>query len=195
MKILATVVAMVVLIVAPMGAQNAHSQVEITLGGGVNSPLGDYSDQAKTGWAFTTGIGYRLTPFLALGAEVSFYGNKGSDELSQSLGVGYDVSSSIQQYAAMAKVLLPAGANNVYGKGVFGSYRGIAKVSGPLGDGEAENTDPGYGIGGGFVFNGEGISSFYVELMYHRVNYDGTDVATSFMSYNAGAVFNFNLLN
>ncbi|MDH3216922.1 MAG: outer membrane beta-barrel protein [Candidatus Krumholzibacteria bacterium] len=195
MKYVATVVAMVAFVFTPMVVENAHGQAEFTLGGGVNSPLGDYSDAAKTGWAFTTGIGYRLSRFLAVGAEFTFNRNQATDEVSQSLGVSYDVTTSIHQYAATAKVLLPAGRHNLYGKGVVGSYRGVAKVSGPLGEASAENTDPGFGIGGGFLISGESNSSLYIDVIYHQVKFDGSDVDTNFVTYSAGAVFSFNLFD
>ena len=192
MKFLAATLAMLTFVISPMAVQNAHGQLELTLGGGISSPQGDYGDQADTGWALTTGVGYRVAPFFALGAEVGFVGNSSTDE---SLGVSYDVSTSIQHYTGMAKVLFPVGRHNVYGKGVLGSYRGIAKVSGPLGEASAENTDPGYGIGGGFMVNGDKPSSFYFDIMYHQVKYDGDDEATKFVTYNVGGVFTINLFN
>lgn len=195
MKYLSILMIAILLILTPMAVQNAHSQVEITIGAGVNTPLGEYADEAQTGWAFTTGIAYRFTRFLALGAEITVNGNQATDEVSQQLGVDYDVSTSIQQYAAMAKLLLPAGKHNLYGKGVVGSYRGVAKVSGPLGEASAENTDPGFGLGGGFLINGDKNASFFFDAMYHHVKYDGADADTNFMTYSAGAVFSVNLFN
>jgi hypothetical protein len=155
MKSVATVLVAAVVFVTPMAVQDANGQVEFTLGGGLNSPMGDYGDQANVGYAITTGIGYRLARFLSVGVEIGFYGNSASDAVLAGLAPGTEMTSRIEQYAGTAKWFIPAGNHNLFLKGVFGSYRGTAKVTSPLGEFNLSNTDPGYGLGGGLLINGK----------------------------------------
>jgi hypothetical protein len=195
MKSITTLLAAAAILVAPVAAQNAHGQVELTLGGGMNSPLGEYGDQVNAGYAVTAGIGYRFMPLIVVGAEVSLYGNKGSDELLAPLGPTYEMSSRIQQYAGMAKLLLPVGNHNVFAKGLVGSYRASATVSGPLGEASASNSEVGYGLGGGLLINGSRNSSLYLDVTYHHIAYDGSDIDTNFLTFSAGGVFRFSLFD
>jgi len=189
MKAIAIVLVAAAITVAPMAVQNAHAQFELTVGGGVNSPLGEFADQADLGYAVMTGAGYRLTPFLVLGAEISLYGNSGSDELLSGLSPGTEVSTRIMQYAGMAKVLIPFGSHNLFAKGLIGNYRASAKVTGPLGVAEGKNSETGYGLGGGLLIGGAGRSSFFLDMTYHTIAFDGATENTNFVTYTAGAVF------
>ena len=90
-------------------------------------------------------------------------------------------------------MLLPVRQHNVYAKGVVGNYRGSVKVSSSLGDQEANNTELGYGIGGGLLINGDRNSSLFLDVTYHHVAYDGADIDTNFLTISAGGVFGFNL--
>ena len=191
MKAIATLLTVAALIVAPVAVQNAHAQFEFTLGGGLNSPMGEYGDQVDLGYAFMTGVGYQLTPFLVVGAEVSLYGNSASDELLSGFSPGTEMSTRIAQYAGMAKVLVPFGNHNVFAKGLLGSYRGSAKLTGPLGQAEVKTSDLGYGIGGGLLIGGESNSKFFLDATYHRISYDGSTEDTDFVTYTAGAIFSF----
>jgi hypothetical protein len=105
------------------------------------------------------------------------------------------VSTRIQQYAGFAKVVVPVGKYSVFGKGMVGSYRGIVNYSGPLGDTKAENTDPGYGLGGGFMIDGNHNTSFFFDVMYHHVSYDDSTSDTNFMSFDIGGVFRVSLFD
>lgn len=191
MKAFAVVLAVTALVAAPIGVQNAHAEFEMTLGAGVNSPMGDYGDQAKTGYAITTGIGYRFMPFIVVGAEANFYGNGASDDVLDALGSGYDMKSTIQQYSGVVKVLVPVSDHNVYLKGGVGNYRGSAKFESPSGDLEINMSDFGYGLGGGFLINGARNSAFYLEATYHSVAFDEGEGDTNFIAYHAGAIFRF----
>lgn len=183
------------LVVAPFGVQNARAQMELTLGGGLNTPLGDFKSEIKNGWVFTTGVGYQIAPVLVIGAEVGFFGSSASDDIMAGLSPGSDVSTRIQQYAGYARAMVPVGRHHVFAKGKLGSYRGVINYSGPLGEAKAENTDPGYGIGGGVLINGDHNSALFLELMYHHVSYDDSSVDTNFMSYSLGGVFRISLFD
>jgi len=183
------------LTVMPLAVQNAQAQLELTMGAGLNTPLGDFKDEIKNGWVFSTGVGYRIAPVLVVGAQVGFFGSNASDVIMEGLSPGSEVTTTIQQFAGYAKVLIPVGKHNVFAKGVLGSYRGIIKYSGPLGDAKGENTDPGYGIGGGVMVNGDTNTSFFLDVTYHHVSFDDTSVDTNFMSYSLGGVFRVNLFD
>lgn len=42
------------------------------VGGGINNPVNDTSDRAKTGWNVVAGAGYRFVPALSLGLDFSY---------------------------------------------------------------------------------------------------------------------------
>ena len=192
MKLFIVLAATAVLLVAPL-VQDANAQIEFTLGGGVNTPLGDYGDQANTGYAVSAGLGYRIVPLAVLGIETSYSGNKAPDEVTDAVGPGYDLTMNILQYALLAKFVFPMGDHNMFLKGTVGNYRASAKVSGPLGDASITLTEPGYGIGGGFLVNGSETSAFFADLTYHFVDYGGDGGETSFFTITAGALIRFNL--
>jgi len=195
MKSIATSVAVAALVIVPLSADNAQGQAELTLGGGMNSPLGEYGDQVNAGYAFTAGIGYRFMPLIVVGAEVSLYGNKATDEFLSAIGPGVEMSTHIQQYAGMAKLLIPVGKHNVFAKGLVGSYRASATVQSSLGEASASNSDLGYGLGGGLLVNGSGNSAMFLDVTYHHIRYDGSDIDTNFLTFSAGGVFRFNLFD
>jgi hypothetical protein len=169
MKSLITILAAAVLLAAPMAVQNAHAQVEFTLGAGLNTPLGEYGDEVKAGYAIITGVGYRLMPYVAIGADVSFYGNSATDDVLEGYGDGWELKSSIQQYSGVLKLLLPVRQHNVYAKGVVGNYRASVKVSSPIGDQKVSITELGYGLGGGLLINGDRNSSLFLDVTYHHI--------------------------
>lgn len=194
MKSVMMLMAVALVLVTPAAVQNANAQLELTMGGGVNAPLGEYGDQAKTGYALTGGLGYRIMPLAVIGVEASYNGNGATDDATATLGSGYDLSSSILQYSAMAKLMLPVGIHNVFVKGSVGNYRGSAKLSGPLGSASIANTELGYGLGAGFLINSAANSSFFADFTYHQVSYEeGTD--SNFYTITVGAVFKFDLFN
>lgn len=193
MKAIAIILTVTACLMAPIAAQNAHAQLELTLGAGLNSPTGEYGDQMKVGYAVITGVGYRLMPYLAVGAEFDLYGNSGSDEVLAGFAPGTELTSTIQQYAGVAKLLVPVGNHHVFAKGLVGSYHGKAKASGPTGSGEASNSNVGYGLGTGFLIQGERSSSFFLEVMYHHIPFEGGSADVNFFSFNAGAVFAISL--
>jgi len=193
MKAIATLLAAAALVVVPMAAQNAQAQVQITLGAGVNTPLGEFKDQTNAGYAIITGIGYRVMPMLVLGGEFSFYGNNASDAAMEGYGDGWEMKSSLQQYAGLVKLLLPVRNHNVYAKGLVGSYRGTAKIISPDDEAKLSMSELGYGIGGGLQINGDRGSSLFLDVTYHTVSFDETEGATNFLTYSAGAVITLNL--
>jgi hypothetical protein len=194
MKAIATVLVATALVILPMAVQNANAQLEVTLGGGLNSPMGDYGDEANAGYAFMTGVAYRLAPFLAVGAEIGLYGNSASDDVLAGFTPGTELSTRIVQYAGMAKVLIPVGRHNLFAKGLLGSYDGTAKLTSPVfGEASISNSELGYGIGGGFLIRGERSSSFFLDVTYHHIAFDGSTIDTNFMTYSVGAVFGINL--
>jgi hypothetical protein len=195
MKSLFTILAAAVLLAAPLAVQNAYGQVEFTLGAGLNLPSGDYSDEVKAGYAIITGVGYRVMPYVTVGAEISFYGNSATDETLEGYGDGWELKSSIHQYSGVLKVLLPVRQHNVYAKGVVGNYRGSLKVSSPIDNAELSKTDLGYGLGGGLMINGDRSSSLFLDVTYHSIAFDGADANTNFFTFSAGGVFAFNLFN
>ncbi len=182
MKAITTIFVAAALVITPMAVQNAHAQLEFSLGGGLNSPMGDWGDQVNAGYAFMTGVGYRLAPFLVVGAEVGLYGNSASDDLLVGFSPGTEMKTRLEQYAGMAKVLVPVGQHNLFAKGLLGTYRGTAKVTSPLGNAEVSNSDMGYGIGGGFLIRGERGSSFFLDVTYHNIAFDGGNADTNFMT-------------
>jgi hypothetical protein len=192
MKSIITLVAAAILLAAP-AVQNANAQLEITLGAGLNTPLGEYGDQTNPGYALTAGVGYRFIPFAAIGVETNYSGNKASDDALAGLGDGYEMSSSILQYSAMAKLLLPIGNHNVFAKGSVGNYRASATVSGPLGEGSITLTDLGYGLGGGFVIRGNHSTSLIADMTYHSVAFDNGSGDTNYLSITVGALISFDL--
>ena len=195
MKSIATLLAAAVLLIAPVAVQDAHGQVELTLGGGMNSPLGEYGDEVNAGYAVTGGIGYRFMPLIVVGAEVSLYGNKASDELMAGLAPGTQVSTRIQNYAGMAKLLIPVRNHNVFAKGLVGTYRSSVSVSSYLGDVSVSNSELGYGLGGGLLINGSSGSALFLDVTYHTVPHDGSEANSNFLAFSAGGVFRFNLFD
>ena len=167
MKTTILLVTAAMLLASPMAVQNANAQFEFSLGGGMNTPMGDYSDASNNGYAITAGLGYRVTSLAVLGMEANYNGNSASDEALVGITPGFDMSTSILQYSLMAKLLLPVGNHSVFAKGSFGNYRASAKVSGPGADLSFSTTEPGFGIGGGFLVGGNNNTSLFVDATYH----------------------------
>ncbi len=193
MRSIMKLTALAALLIVSVAVQNANAQMEFTVGGGLNAPQGDYGDQANTGYALETSLGYRFSRYAAGGVEVSYNGNKASDEVTAGLDPGYKLSSSILQYSAMAKALLPMGNHNVFAKGSVGNYRASAKASGPMGDASLTTTAFGFGLGAGFLINSSTNSSFFAEVMRHQVNFDNDGGDVSYFSVTVGALFKFDL--
>jgi hypothetical protein len=193
MKLLATLLVAAALLASPIAMQNAHAQLQVTLGAGANTPLGEYGDLTKTGYAIVTGVGYRVMPMLVLGGEFSFYGNSASDQAMEGLGDGWEMKSTLQQYAGMVKGLLPVGSHNLYAKGLVGSYHGTAKVISPDDEAKMSMSELGYGIGGGVQINGRGGSALFMDVTYHHIAFDDSSTDTNFITYSAGMVVSFEL--
>jgi len=193
MKSIMVLVTSAVLLVAPMAVQNANAQLEITLGGGLNTPLNDYGDQINPGYALTAGFGYRVIRFAALGVEASYSGNKASDDALAHLGDQYEMSASILQYSAMARLVFPIGNHALFAKGTVGNYRGSAKLSGPLGEGSVTNTEWGYGLGAGFVIGGKKNTSLFADMTYHQIAYGGESGDVDYLTITVGALIEFDL--
>lgn len=191
MKSIAVLLAAAALVAAPMTVQNAHAQVEVTLGGGLNSPMGDYGDQSKMGFTLTSGVGYRIIPMLSVGAELNYHANDATDEFVEALGPDVSMSSNILQYGAVARFMVPVGFHNLYAKGSVGNYRGTVKVSSPLGSASLTTSHLGYAMGAGIMINGPKSASLFADATYHTVTFDDAPEATTFMTFNAGAVFSF----
>ena len=158
-------------------------------------PTGEYSDEVKSGYAIITGVGYRVMPYVTVGAEISFYGNSATDEALEGYGDGWDLKSSIHQYSGVLKLLLPVRQHNLYAKGVVGNYRGSVKITNPIQDVEASMTDLGYGLGGGLLINGHRSSSLFLDVTFHSIAFEDADNNTNFFTFSAGGVFAFNLFN
>lgn len=193
MKSIMTLVVSAILLSAPLAVQNANAQLELNMGAGLNKPLGDYADEINAGYALTGGLAYRFSPYAALGMEATYNGNKFSDDAMAGLADGYDMSSSIIQYSAVAKLIYPFGNHSMFAKGIVGNYRASAKVSGPEGDGSVTITDFGYGFGAGFQFAGNETTSLLADVTYHSVAFgDGPD-NTNYMTFTLGALIKFDL--
>ena len=193
MKSVIMLVAAAALLVSPVAVQNANAQLELTLGAGLNTPLGEYGDQANLGYSLTTGLGYRVMHLLSLGAELNYNGNKASDEVMATVDPDFDMSSSILQYAAVAKLMMPMGNHNVFAKGSVGSYRAAAKVTGPGYEAKFSTTELGYGLGAGFLINTDKNSSFFVDVTWHHIAYSDASFSTNYFTYNLGAQITFDL--
>jgi len=194
MKVLTTFMALA-LVLASVSVQNANAQLEISGGAGLNSPLGEYGDQAELGYSLAGGLGYRVIPWLSVGFELGYNGNKAPDEFTQAVGPDIEMSTSIFSYSGVAKLIYPVGRHGVFAKGSIGNYRGSAKVTTPLGEVSVNNTDLGYGFGGGFNFAGAKNSAFFVDVTYHTIAFDGADSNTNYVTFNVGATFMFDLFN
>jgi len=193
MKSVITLVVAAALLVAPMAVQNANAQLELTLGGGINTPMGEYADQANLGYSLTTGLGYRVMHLLSVGAELNYAGNKASDDVLAAMNPDFEMSTSILQIAGVAKLMMPMGNHNVFAKGSVGSYRGTAKVSGPGYDAKFSNSDLGYGLGAGFLVNTDKNSSFFVDVTWHHISYSDASFDTNYFTYHVGAVITFDV--
>jgi len=193
MKTIMTFLASAILLAAPLAVQNANAQIEITMGGGLNTPLNDYGDQINPGYALTAGFGYRFIRFAALGVEASYNGNKASDDALAGLGDEYEMTASILQYSAMARLVLPVGNHALFAKGTVGNYRGSAKLSGPLGEGSVTNTELGYGLGAGFVIGGNKSTSLIADVTYHQVAYGGESGDVNYLTISVGALIKLDL--
>lgn len=189
MKSIIVLAATAFLLVSLVVVQDASAEIEVTLGGGVNAPQGEYGDEVNTGFVLTAGLGYRVVPLLVLGGDVTYSHNKAPDEVTQAVGPGYELTSSIAQYSLVAKLVLPVKQHNVFAKVSWGNYRATAKASGPLGSGELKISDPGYGLGGGFLINSSSSGAFFSDVTWNHVNFDGSD--TSYFTITIGALIRF----
>lgn len=192
MKTLTALTALAMLL-AIVPVQNAHAQIELTLGGGVNSPMGEYGDQSKVGYAITGGLGYRIFHMATLGVEATYNGNGMKDWVTSGLAPGYDLSTSMLTYAATARFMFPVSKHSVFAKGLVGNYRGTVKLEGPMTDESISTTDLGFGIGGGIMLNSSKNSSLFADLTYNNVTFDGADSATEFLTFTVGALIRFDL--
>ena len=181
-----------VLVLAPAASAQAPfvPSFEFGVGGGLNVPMGSLGDGMNNGYSFNASVGYSVAPMFTLGAELGVFGNGGSDQTNALLGPNGDISMSSIQFAAMAKYRFPIAVHNMYAKGLAGGYRMASDVTSTLGNFEASSTNFGFGIGGGFQFNGFQNSSLYTEGIYHRVS--GSTVDGEFFMFNAGVLFSFN---
>lgn len=193
MKSIIVLATVAVLLIAPFAVQNANAQLELTLGAGMNAPQGSYGDLTENGYALTAGLGYRFFPYAVLGFEMVYNGNKASDQAMAGLFDGYEMSSSILQYSGVAKLVYPIGDFSLFAKGSLGYYRGSSTVSGPIDEVSTTNTEPGYGLGGGFLINGGGNTSLIADVTYHSVSYEGDPSDTNYYTFTLGALIKFDL--
>jgi opacity protein-like surface antigen len=187
--LLVTVLAMVLAPAAWAQVPFAPS-FELGVSAGLNMPLGDIGDGMNNGYNFNASIGYNVIPALIIGAEFGLFGNGGSDEVIAAMGPNGDLSMMSMQFTAMTKYMFPVAAHNLYAKGLAGAYRTSSSVKSTLGDFEVADTNLGFGLGGGFQFNGTSNSAIFAEGMYHRIS--GEAATAEFAMFNRGVLFSFN---
>jgi len=151
-----------------LGAQAAHAQISLGLGGGVVVPTGDLSDGNSTGWSGTAQLRVK-PPVSPVGFQVdAFYtrfGLEGIDGHSRMIGGTADAMFAFPSASVARPYLL----------GGVGLYNGKTTIDG-LGSSDAE-TKFGLNAGAGFDF-GLGKANLFAEARFHAIMKGVTDVST-----------------
>jgi opacity protein-like surface antigen len=167
---------------------------ELSAGGGLAIPTGDFGDVAKTGYLFGGGIGYYATPRLAVGAELSYNSFGASDELEGAtealffyltdVYVDMDINWSILNVVGYGKYLLTDTNFSPYIKAKAGYYNLKLKVE-ALGQSEDESESY-FGLGGGLglQYYGEGRLGGFAEALYNNIFADDDNL--QFFEVRAG---------
>lgn len=204
----AVLVAMAALAV-PAAAQEqgvAKGTVETSLGGGGSFPVGDFKDNANTGFNIGGRAAYYVTERIAVGGQITYDRFGASDELKQALSgiisdpnnpLAVDANFDMLQYGAYGKYnFMPAKRAMPYVKAFVGASS--VKASGRAGPDEVNCAPPGcasaetwvtdFAAGGGVgvdVRFGE-IFGGYADAHYNALFTEGS--TTQYFSLQAGVI-------
>lgn len=184
---------LVVLLASPLAmAQGVDKgQIEVSVGGGLSLPMGDFGDAYKTGFLGGLSVGYYVTPVLVIGAEGNYYMYKAKDELIDAAKLldptVTDMKFSTIQATAYGKYLFKPENMSPYVKGIVGMYSDKAKVEAGSGDADVSESDIGFGAGAGVQLKGQGNVGGFGEVLFHDILTEGS--STTFIEFKVGATF------
>ncbi len=160
------------LVASPALAGTLDGKFELGVNAGMNMPTGSVADGTNNGYVVGVSAGFRPMEMLVVGAEFAMFGNGATDDFLAAFGTNADMSTMTFQYAVMAKALYPVlDMHHVYAKGTFGAYTASVDFENftGLGSGSINDTNMGFGLGGGFRFNTAMKYSFFAEGMYNNI--------------------------
>jgi opacity protein-like surface antigen len=170
----------------------AHAETPVpgmmnfTLGGGINMPSGE---ETQNGYIVGGGVGYRLTPRLVIGGEVSYLGYGSTDGTSNS--IDYSMDQHVFAYGGTARFFLTEGRTTPYVKGFAGRFNlSFDMTIGNESFGDSY-TDMQYGGGIGLMLRGNSESNLYIEGLFHSLQVE--DESAEVITVTMGMDIDFKL--
>lgn len=146
-------------------AQYPGHPFELTFQGGATQPLAE--DGTAMSYTLGTGIAFRTTDQLRVGAEFSYNGIGVGDDARDVLDrFGIDTSNSILEYGAFARFHLADPLAGPYLKGALGARQLRATVDVLGTSTSVAETVWGYGVGLGWLLPGTGDLATFFEAEY-----------------------------
>mgnify|MGYP002395593063 CR=1 FL=1 len=176
-----TAVALIAVVLAPTAAsaQFDGNWAELVVQGGASQPIAE--DGTTTSYTVGSGIAFRTTPHLRIGAEFAYNGiaiNSDSQALLQSLGI--DMTSSMLEYGAFARYHFDEGLQGLYLKGSVGARQMKASISGMGQNASNSQNVLGYGLAVGWMLPGYSDVATFFEAEYgHAFPPDFEDAAAA----------------
>lgn len=141
---------------------------EISAGGGVSMPSGDFGDLADPGFGFGGHGSFYVMPSLAVGGSIVYNSYGTSSEVETATGI---TGQSMWEFTAHGKYMFMPGPVSPYVKATAGIFRYSAEVQG-FGSGSSSNFGVGGGIGAQMRLPASNVG-FFAEGMMYSVSTDG----------------------
>ena len=182
------------LVLSPVASAEGveKGQVELSVAGGLSAPLGDFGDEAKTGFRIGADVGYYTSPLFVIGAEFNYHSYGASDDLVALTQIltgdpSADLKASIMQFTGYGKYLFMPRNVSPFIKAEAGIYSLKATITALGLDVSDSQSEFGIAGGGGVQFKGDGTVGGFIEIMYHSVFSEGS--STSFVDIGGGITF------
>jgi hypothetical protein len=183
MRRLILLVSLFVLMASP-----AMAQVEITAGAGYMFPMYETKDLHHGEYNFGGSVGFYLTDLFSVGGEIYYHKLGLTDaQIDYLEEQELEVSKSLTNFTASAKLLFSDNPLSLYGKVLVGSYEYKENIVDDNIMGVASKKYPGFGGGFGLHYQSPGFFGAFVEGVYNHIFLDDGDVM-DYMDVRAGFV-------
>lgn len=166
-------------------------QFEVSAGGGLALPMGDFGDAYSAGFLGGVNAGYYVSPILVIGGEFNYSMYSAKDEYVafwQFLdSTVTDVKWSTIQFSAYGKYLFKPENMSPYVKASIGMYSDKEKLEAGSGDTDVSESDIGFAGGAGVQLKGQGNVGGFGEVMFHNILTEGS--STTYLNFRVGVTF------
>ncbi len=186
--------ALVVAMAANVLAHEPKGMINVSVGGGLLLPMGDFSDESKLGWRARVDAGYFVTNEIAVGATGALSNNKVKDEFLTALQVIdptiTDAKTQILEFGAWGKYFfnMEKGRLTPYVRAGLGGYNAKAKIESSSGSSSASETNLGINGGVGAWYWATPQVSIFLEGAFHNIF---SDPSANYITATAGVGFMF----